>query len=332
MGRDQTIDLRETSEAPDDGRGGTADSPLAIPPKGWKDIAIRTKEEVKKDSVSVLSAGVAFYFMVSLFPFAIAALSIYGLVAQPGDVTALVDQFRGAVPDSVATLIETQLTSIAESSDDSLTFGLIASVLVAVWSASKGASALIKATNIAFDEEDKRGFLRLRLLALAFTVAFLAVLIVAVGVIAIIPPLLSGLPGPADTVFAILRWPLLAVVAMVGLSALYRFAPHRDDPQWRWVSLGAVTATVLWLGGSALFSLYANNFGSFDETYGSLSAVVILLLWLNLTAFAILLGAEINAETERQTGRDSTRGEPKPMGERNAFAADTLGERVGAER
>ncbi|MDP8987624.1 MAG: YihY/virulence factor BrkB family protein [Actinomycetota bacterium] len=284
---------------------------------------------MKADNVSVLAGGVAFYLMLSLFPFAIAALSVYGLAADPDDVTELVQQIQGTVPDSVVRLLEDQLSAIAESSRGSLTFGLVGSVLFALWSASKGAGALIKATNVAFDERETRGFLRLRALALGLTLAFLVVIVLSVALIAVVPRLLAE--TPFVTAFSLLRWPALAVVAITGLAALYRYAPDRDEPRWQWVSLGAVLATVLWLAGSSLFSLYADNFGNFNETYGSLSAVIVLLLWLSLTAFVILLGAEINAETEHQTVRDSTEGPEQPLGERGAHPADTVGERIAAE-
>ncbi|MBW3547686.1 MAG: YihY/virulence factor BrkB family protein [Actinobacteria bacterium] len=309
-------------------RGGDATAPTQIPAAGWKDVLQRTKDEVRTDNVSVLAGGVAFYWMLSLFPFAIAALSVYGLVADPDDVTEMVQQVQGTVPDSVGQLLQDQLGSIAESSQGSLTFGLIGSVLFALWSASKGASALIKATNVAFDETETRGFLRLRAMALLLTLVFLVVMVVSIALIAVVPNVVEG--TPFDTAFSVLRWPALAVVAMMGLGALYRYAPDRDEPRWQWVSLGAVVATVLWLVGSSLFSVYANNFGNFNETYGTLSAVIVLLLWLSLTAFVILLGAEINAETEHQTARDSTTGPERPRGERDAYVADTVGERVAA--
>ncbi len=312
--------------AADDERGRSADTPVGIPAKGWKDIALRLKDQLKEDHVSVLAAGVAFYLMLSLFPFAIAAVSLYGLLADPTSVTELVDQFRGALPSSVATLIEEQLTAIAGGSRRGLTFGLVASVLVALWSASKGARSLIEATNVAYDEKEARGFLKLRALALAFTLAFLVVIVAAVAVIAVLPAVFDSLGAVGRWTFAVLRWPMLAAISIVGLAALYRYAPNRDDAQWRWVSLGALVATALWLAGSALFALYANQFGSFNETYGSLSAVVVLLLWLFLTAYAVLLGAEINAETEHQTARDSTVGPARPMGERGAHVADTVGD------
>ncbi len=310
-------------------RGGAAEAPTQIPAPGWKDVLQRTKDEVRTDNVSILAGGVAFYWMLSLFPFAIAALSVYGLVANPDDVTKMMQQVQGTVPDSVGQLLQDQLGSIADSSRGSLTFGLVGSVLFALWSASKGASALIKATNVAFDEKETRGFLRLRAMALLLTLVFLVVMVVSIALIAVVPNLLEG--TPFGTVFSVLRWPALAVVAMIGLAALYRYAPDRDEPRWQWVSVGAVVATVLWLVGSSLFSLYANKFGNFNETYGSLTAVIVLLLWLSLTAFVILLGAEINAESEHQTVRDSTEGPERPKGDRDAYVADTVGERVAAE-
>lgn len=185
---------------------------------------------------------------------------------------------------------------------------------------------------MAFDERETRGFLRLRLLALGSTVAFLLVIVAAVALIAVLPAVFDTFGAVGRWSFAVLRWPLLAGIAVVGLACLYRYAPDRDNPRWSWVSLGAVVATALWLAGSALFAFYANNFGSFNETYGSVSAVVVLLLWLFLTAFAILFGAELNAETEHQTARDSTEGRERPMGERHAYAADTLGETADATK
>jgi len=324
-GRNATEVRDETRRTWEDGRGGTAESPLHIPLSGWKDILRRTKDAVKEDNVGILAAGVGFYFMLSLFPFAIAGLSLYGLVADPDDVMKLVEQLEGTMPTYVSELLEEQLGGIAETSGGSLTFGLIGSVLFALWSASKGASALIKAINIASTEGETRGFLRLRVMALGLTFGFLVVMVAALLIIAVVPRLLSE--TPFGTLVKVLRWPLLAMISLTGLAVLYRYASDRAEPRWRWVNLGSLVATVLWLAGSGAFSLYANNFGSFNETYGSLSAVIVLLLWLNLTAFVILLGAEINAESEHQTAQDSTRGPDRPMGQRGAHAADSVGHR-----
>ena len=224
---------------------------------------------------------------------------------------------------SVAHLIEDQLTNIAQSSAGSLTLGLVGSVLFGLWRGSRGARAVIEAINVAFGEGEGRGHLRLRALALIFTLGFLVVMVGAIALIAVLPSVVTS--GSWQWVFSVLRWPFLAGAAIVGLAVLYRFAPDRDDARWEWLTLGSVAGTALWLVGSAVFALYADMFGSFNEVYGAMSAVVVLLLWLFLTAYAILVGAEINAETERQTVRDSTRGPAEPMGERGAHVADTLG-------
>ncbi len=316
--------------ANENGRGREAEAPTKIPAKGWKDIILRTKTEVKNDHMTILAAGVAFYLMLSIFPFAIAGMSIYGLVADPAQATELVDSFRGAVPDSVAQLAEDQLTGLADASDGGLGIGVVIALLVALFSASKGARALIESTNMAFDEDETRGFLRLRLLGFVFTLAFLAFFAVSVGVILVLPAVLNNFGSAGRLAVTILRWPLLGALAAVGLAVLYRYAPDRDEPKWSWTSPGAIIATLLWLIGSGLFSFYANNFGSFNETYGSLSAGIVLLLWLFLTSLCILFGAEINAEAERQTKEDSTKGPSQPLGTREAAAADTVAPAAGS--
>jgi membrane protein len=310
-------------------RGRTATAPQHIPGPGWKDVGLRAKEEVKNDSVPLLAAGAAFYSMLALFPALIALVMLYGLVASPADVQTQVEQFAGALPQGAASLISQQMESLAGAQQSSLSIGLVSSLALALWSASSGLAGLIKGINIAYDEAETRGFVKVRGLALLLTIGAIVFIVVALGLVAVLPVALDlvGLGGAAQIAISVLRWPLLAVFVVLGLAVLYRLAPDRDDPQLRWVSPGAVIATVLWLVGSALFSLYVNNFGSYGETYGAqLAGVIVLLLWLFLTSFVVLLGAEINAEIERQTGRDTTTGPEKPMGDRRAQAADTLGE------
>ena len=187
---------------------------------------------------------------------------------------------------------------------------------------------MIEGLNIVYDEEETRGFVKRTLVTLILTIGLIAMMIVALGLIAVLPALLGnlGLGEVLRVVLAYARWPLLLVVALVGLAVLYRYAPSRKVAQWQWVSPGAVIATALWLIGSIAFSIYVSNFGSYNETYGALGAVVILLMWFWLSAFIVLLGAELNCEIERQTARDTTSGSSKPMGERGAYAADTVGE------
>ncbi len=184
----------------------------------------------------------------------------------------------------------------------------------------------MKAINLAYDEEESRGFLKLRGIALALTVGAIVFLLVTLALVAVVPPVLDALPlGVVGTILAqVVRWGLLVLLVVVALAVVYRLAPDRDAPKFRWTSTGAIVAAALWVLGSIGFSLYVNNFGSYNKTYGALAGIVVFLLWLYLTSYIVLLGAEINAESERQTRKDTTTGEPAPMGERRAEAADTL--------
>jgi membrane protein len=306
MAAQRIIDLRDGAPTP----LPTEPSPRRSPTRGaerWKATATGTAAKLKRDHVSILAAGVGFYFMLALFPLAIAGVSLYGLISDPDDVTAFVDGLSGATPESMVNLLEAQLSSIAESSNGSMSLAFAASVLLSLWSASKGARALIEALNVVFGEEEGRGFLRLRLVALVFTALFVLVLGAAVALVAVLPAVLADL-GAAGSLVTLVRWPLLALIAIVGLAVMYRYAPDRDAPSWRWVSAGAVVATVLWLLASGLFSLYARTFSSLNETYGSLTSVIVLLLWLYLTAFAILLGAAVDV-VSRQASAGSARDE-----------------------
>lgn len=281
-----------------------ADTPAARPARRWKAIALRTKDQVKSDSVSILAGGVAFYSVLALFPAMVALLSIYGLISDPADVTRQIDDLSAGLPDEVRRLLITQLESVASSSSSSLTFGLLFSVLAAIWAASKGMKALIEAINVAYDETESRGFVELRLLAYGFTVGGVLLVVGTVFAITTLPALGEDL-GPAGRVTAsVVRWPVLAAVMLLGLAVIYRFAPSRKEPRWQWVTPGSLAAGLLWVIGSALFAVYANNFGSYNDTYGSIGAVVVLMLWLYLTAFVVLLGAELNGEAEREARRE----------------------------
>jgi membrane protein len=233
-----------------------------------------------------------------------------------------------ALPRAARELLIEQMLEIARGSSTGLGIGLIVSVAFTLLSAAGGIEALISGVNVAYDERETRSFVRLRLIALKFTLAFILFVIVALGTIAVLPPLLDAL-GIGEVTSAIargLRWPALALLMMLSLSVLYRHSPNRTPPKWRWVSSGAVLATAIWIIVSVALSAYVSRVGSFNETYGTLGGVMALLLWFYLTSLAILLGAELNAELEHQTALDSTVGPPKPLGERGAFVADTIGE------
>lgn len=309
------------------GHGRHSDSPTEIPARGWKDVVSRVKTEAQQDNVPLLSAGVAFYSLLALVPGLAAMISIYGLVADPAKVQQQVVDALSAAPKEVRDLVSSQLSSIASSSGGSTLIAVIVGIVLALWTASAGIGHLMQAINVAYDEAETRGFVRRRAIALAFTLSAIILLLGSFVLIAVLPAWLAntGLGLGARIAAGLLRWVLLFAVMIAALAVLYRYAPDRDAPKWRWASAGAAIAAFVWLIGSIGFSIYTANFAKYNKTYGSLGAVVVLMLWLYVTALAVILGAEINAELERQTVVDSTEGADKPLGSRNAYAADTVG-------
>jgi membrane protein len=306
--------------------GLQADRPSEIPKPGWMQIVKRAWKEAKKDTVPLLAAGVAFYAFLAMVPTLIALVMIYGLVSEPAQVAEQVESFGSALPSAAEDLLEQQMTALAQTSDRALGIGLIIALVLALWSASSGISNLITALNVAYDEEDERGFVKSRLLALGLTLGAIVFMVLAVALVAALPVLLDALnvPGWVKALVQAGRWLGLIIGVLIALAVLYRLGPDRDAPKFRWVSVGAIVATVLWVIGSVAFSLYVDNFGSYGKTYGTLAGVVVLLLWLWLSSYAALLGAEVNAEMEQQTIKDSTTGEPEPLGQRDAVKADSI--------
>jgi membrane protein len=305
--------------------GSEAERPQQIPARGWWQVIRRAWKEAKSDNVPLLAGGVAFFGFLALFPALIAAASVYGIAASPKGIATQIDKLGSSVPSDVRGLLTGRLDELANSSNSALTIGLAISIAVAIWSASGGAMNLIKAINVAYDEDETRGFFKLRGTALALTFGGIVFFLLTIALIAVAPPVLQSLHlGIVGTVIAqVVRWALLLLLVIGGLAIAYRVAPDRDSPKMRWASPGAIVATVLWLAGSVAFSFYVSKFGSYNKTYGALAAVAVLMLWLYLTAYAVLLGAEINAEAEHQTARDTTVGPERPMGERDAYVADT---------
>jgi membrane protein len=314
-------------------RGRGAESPSDIPAAGWKDVGLRVKDQIKEDLVPLMAGGVAFYLLLALFPALVALVSIYGLVADPAEVSEQVADATTALPESARELITEQLESIADGAGGGLGLAVIGGVLAALWSASSGMKHLIGAVNAAYDERETRKFLKLRGLSLAMTVGAVLFTGIALGVVAVLPAMVDRLPlGVVGQVLVqVGSFVLLAGAFVVALAVLYRYAPDRDAPKWRWVSWGAVIATAIWIIASIGFSFYVANFGNFGEAYGSIGAVIVLMLWLMITAFTIILGAEIDSELEAQTAKDSTTGEAQPMGQRGAEKADNLGHAAAAD-
>ena len=303
--------------------GAQADKPHQIPLKGWLQVTKRAFKEMGQDHLTLIAGGVAYAWFLALFPGLIAAVLVYGLVTDPAEVQAQVASFAAGLPDNAQQLLATQMKSIA-SGGSALSIGLIFSVALALWSASAGIAGLVEAVNIAYDEEETRNFVKKRGLAILLTIGFLLFLAVAVGVVAVVPIVLDkvGLGIIAELFIEVGRFLALVVIMLVALALLYRIGPDRDAPKIRWATPGAVIATVLWIVASIGFSLYVDNFSSYNKTYGSLAGVVVLLLWFWITALVVLLGAEINAEAEGQTAKDSTKGPAEPMGSRGAVKAD----------
>lgn len=315
------------SEAADNGRGRLAERPRDIPASGWRDILLRVKQRLGEHNLSIIASAVAFYVFLALFPSLAAMVTIYGLIADPGGVDQLVTAAGGVLPGEAQTFLHEQLKWIASQPPEALGVGLVVSLVLTIWSATKGVRAMITALNIVYDERETRGFFKLSGLGFILTLGGILAGISALVLIVGMPAVLNffSLSEKEEVIVKFAPWPILAIGMIAGLAVLYRFAPARQDPQWKWVTWGSVIATVLWLVGSVLFSVFVAKFGNYNETYGSVSAVVVVLLWLQVTAYIILVGGQINAEMEHQTKRDTTTGAPKPMGQRDAYVADTVG-------
>lgn len=311
-----------------DPRGRDAEKPTDIPAAGWKDVALRVKNEIQDDHTVLAASGVAFWGFLSLIPALAAFVSILGLVTSPEEAAQRAEDLFGGLPSAAQELLTEQLETIAGSASSSLTTGLVISVLLALWSASAAIGHLVDAVNVAYDEHDDRNFLVKKGLALGLTIGAILFLAFAVAGLAALPSILDalGLPDGVRTVLQLAYWPILAAAFVIGLAVLFRVGPDRSNPQWKWVSWGAVAAVVLWIVVSVVFRIYTANFASYNETYGSLAAVVVLMLWLFITALSVLIGAQINSEMEHQTAVDSTVDPDRPIGQRDAVMADTVGE------
>ena len=305
--------------------GGKAERPTEIPARGWLQVAKRGWKEAKADQVPLLAAGVAFYAFLAIFPALIALVSIYGLFADPTTIANQLQALTATLPEQARQVITDQVTQLA-SRRAALSIGLIISVVIALWSASGGISNLLSAVNVAYDEEEKRGFIKKRLMSLGLTIAGIVFMVIMLGIVAVLPQLLKAVfgTGVLRWVFQILGWLILVALVMVALAIIYRLGPDRDAPKMKWVTVGALVATLIWLVASIGFSIYSSTFGNYAKTYGVFAGIVVLLFWLWLSAYAILLGAEINAETEQQTLADTTRGQEEPLGERGAVKADSV--------
>jgi membrane protein len=315
-------------------RGREARWPHQVSPRGWRDIVWRIYSEVRHDRLDLLAATIAFWGLFSLFPTLIALVSFYGLVADPIEVERQLSGWVAGLPPGAREVVQDQLYDLVRTPASALGVGFVVSVVGALWAASSGMKALLTGINIAYDEEERRGFFRLRLTAMGLMVLMIAMGLAYLALVAVIPALFDviGLDRFGRRLVTIGRWPVLAVASITLLSIVYRHGPCRRDARWRWLTLGAALATALMLVATWLTTFYVDRFASYHKTYGALGGVVVLMLWLYVTSFMVLVGAEINAETEAQTKKDSTVGPDKPMGMRGAVKADRLGESFARHR
>jgi membrane protein len=318
----------ERRRALESGRGRAATHPLQIPWAGWKDILWRSYTAMNANRLLAIAGGVAFFVLLAIFPAVTALVSAYDLFFNAATITNHLSLMQDVVPDNVLGLVREQGERTA-SHGGTLSIGIVAGILVALWSAMSGVKAVIDALNVIYGQKESRSFIKLNVVASIFTLGGFAGFLVVVAAVVVVPLALSfvGLAGVSATLTRILRWPVLFVILLVSLAVLYRYAPDRRAPRWQWVSVGSVIATVMWIVVSYLFSWFLANFANYNATYGSLGAAVGLMMWLWASTIVVLLGAELNAEIERQTARDSTVGDEQPLGLRGAVVADTVGPR-----
>lgn len=317
----------DTDPRPEDEFGhpvSMARSPSKLSIGNLWSVLKRVFTRVSETDVSLRCAGVAFFGFLSLFPAVAVGVALYGLFADIQTLNEqmyLADQF---LPSSVTELFAERLEAIITESDSTLTLGLIVSLGLALWSGSRGVNALVHALTKAYREDDDRPFLLAAAMSIGLTIAGFLVGMLVLAAVAILPVITTFLPLPikAETTALWLRWPVVAAIVLVAIAFLYKTAPHRQDPKFRWVLPGSVIAAMLWLGGSIIFSFYIENFANYGATFGSLATAAVLMLWLYFSSMVFVAGAILNAELEFQTYPDTTKGPDAPRGERGAFVAD----------
>jgi membrane protein len=316
-----------TRELAQRGRGRFSETPLQIPPAGWKDILWRTYDRTNEDRLLAIAAGVVFFGLLAVFPAITALVSCYGLFANPSTIADNLQTLAYMLPDGSFQIVQDQIARVLGNGQISLGLTFLFGLALALWSANAGVKAVIDALNVVYGEREKRSFIKLNLLSLAFTTGAIAALLLMVGAVVALPLTLDkmGLAYDSKIIISLARWPVLLVMLLLALGILYRFGPSRPGARWQWLGTGTVVAALLWIAGSSLLSWYLSNFGNYGATYGSLGAAIGLMMWMWMSAIIVLYGAELNSEIEHQTAVDTTAGPGRPMGARGAAMADTLG-------
>lgn len=304
--------------------GAGAESPTEIPPKGWWHVLKRVAAGYSEDRVMTEAAGITFYALLALFPAVASFISIYGLFADTTHLTEQLQNLGGIVPGGGIDIIKDQVTSLTSNGSKALGFGALIGLATSLWSSNAGMKSLFDALNVVYHEHEKRSFVRFTLTALAFTLGAIVFVIVALLAVVAVPVILNfvGLSSIAETLLSFLRWPFMLAVLTVGLAMIYRYGPSRNKARWQWVSWGGGAAAIVWIAASLGFSYYVANFGNYNKTYGTLGAAIGFMTWIWISSMVVLMGAELNAELEQQTDRDSTVGPEKPQGTRGAVKAD----------
>jgi membrane protein len=312
------------------GHGRFSGNPFQIPWVGWKDILWRTYVRTGEDRLLAIAAGVVFFGLLAVFPAVTALVSSYGLFADPSTIGANLQTLAVMLPEGSFQIVQDQIARVLDKGGTALGATFLFGLALAIWSANAGVKAVIDALNVVYEEKEKRSFLRLNLLSLAFTCGGIAALLLMVSAVVAVPLALDhvGLAPQSRFIVSLARWPILLVILLLALGVLYRFGPSRRAARWEWLSVGTLAAALLWIAGSALLSWYLSNFGNYNATYGSLGAAIGLMMWMWMSAIIVLCGAELNSEIEHQTAADTTVGHPKPLGGRGAVMADTLGPAV----
>ena len=308
-----------------------ATRPRDLNGRAWWRVLRRVMGESDSRNLGLISAGVAFYTMLSIFPAIAALIAIWGIVADPQTIASQLGMAQQLLPEAAYGIVEGQIEALIRSTDSTLQLTSILSLLLALWTARNGVAALIRGLNAVYREEHRRNPLWRYVVAIGLTLLLIGVAIIAFAAVILVPIILSlmVLPFGVEALISALKWVILLGVVLFSIGLLYRHGPNRRGARVAWISPGAVFALVTWAAGSVAFSIYLRNFGSLNEVYGSIGAVIALLLWFYLNAYVVLLGALLNAEIELETGRDTTIGAPRPAGERQAVVADHIADSEG---
>jgi membrane protein len=330
FGTFRSVDEPQTVQhlrADEHGRGRNATAPWYIPARGWKDILWRTYRQTSEDRLLAVAAGVVFYALLALFPAITAVVSLYGLFADAATINDHLSFAAGILPASAVDIVHEQTVRLTANSGTKLGFAFVSGLAIALWSANAGMKAMMDALNIVYEEKEKRGFIKLNLISLAFTLGMIVLALLASGAVVVLPFILThlGLAQVTNALFQYSRWPILLAVVIIGLATIYRLGPSRRRARWQWLSIGTLVAAAAWIISSAFLSWYLATYAHYDVTYGSLGTGIGLMMWMWVSAIVVLLGAQLNSEIEHQTATDSTVERDRPLGQRGTVMADTIG-------